>query len=225
MCNLYKHRITQIELRLAAGVERDNLNLPEVEEIYPDRPAPIVRQGVDGVRELVTARWGMPTPPKYLVTPTGKPKASDSGVTNVRNVASSHWRRWLGVQNRCLVPMTSFSEYGGGPPGQKPLHWFALDETERLAFFAGIWTNWTSVRKVKEGPVTTDIFAFLTTEPNAVVAPIHAKAMPVILTEPEQLEIWMQAPWEEARFLQRPLADDALILMPRAGAPSAAPAT
>jgi len=30
-----------------------------------------------------------------------------------------------------------------------------------LACFAGIWTNWTSVRKVKEGETTNDIFAFV----------------------------------------------------------------
>jgi putative SOS response-associated peptidase YedK len=37
------------------------------------------------------------------------------------------------------------------------------------------------VRKAKEGEVTADVFAFLTTDPNAIVAPIHPKAMPVIL--------------------------------------------
>ena len=41
--------------------------------------------------------------------------------------------------------------------------WFALDETRSLACFAGIWTNWTSVRKVKEGETTNDLYAFLTT--------------------------------------------------------------
>jgi hypothetical protein len=35
---------------------------------------------------------------------------------------------------------------------------------------------------VKEGETTNDLFGFLTTEPNGVVAPIHPKAMPVILT-------------------------------------------
>jgi hypothetical protein len=40
-----------------------------------------------------------------------------------------------------------------------------------LAFFAGIWTRWTSVRKVKEGETTNDLYAFLTTEPNLEVAP------------------------------------------------------
>jgi putative SOS response-associated peptidase YedK len=52
--------------------------------------------------------------------------------------------------------------------------WFALDETRPLACFAGVWTNWTSVRKVKEGETTNEIFAFLTTEPNAEVSRITA---------------------------------------------------
>jgi hypothetical protein len=33
----------------------------------------------------------------------------DSGTTNIRNTSSSHWRRWLGRNNRCLVPFSSFS--------------------------------------------------------------------------------------------------------------------
>jgi putative SOS response-associated peptidase YedK len=32
----------------------------------------------------------------------------DGGTTNIRNVGSAHWRRWLGVENRCLVPFNSF---------------------------------------------------------------------------------------------------------------------
>jgi hypothetical protein len=82
--------------------------------------------------------------------------------------------------NRCIVPFTSFSEYEAGPGGKKVPVWFALGEDRPLACFAGIWTNWTSVRKAKEGEVTGDIFAFLATEANAEVAPIHPKAMPVI---------------------------------------------
>jgi putative SOS response-associated peptidase YedK len=32
------------------------------------------------------------------------------------------------------------------------------------------------------------LFGFLTTEANSIVAPIHPKAMPVILTEPRSLK-------------------------------------
>ena len=58
---------------------------------------------------------------------------------------------------------------------------------------------------MKEGETTNDLFGFLTTEPNDVVAPIHAKAMPVILTKPDEIETWLTAPAEEALKLQRPL--------------------
>jgi len=129
---------------------------------------------------------------------------------NVRSTASPRWRRWLGVESRCVVPLTSFSENEVLAGGSHPPVWFALDESRPLAFFAGIWTRWTSVRKVKEGETTNDLFAFLTTEPNAIVAPIHPKAMPVILTKPEEIETRLSAPAPVALELQRPLAHDAL---------------
>jgi putative SOS response-associated peptidase YedK len=74
------------------------------------------------------------------------------------------------------------------PNGSRPPVWFALDKSRPLAFFAGLWTRGTSVRKVGEGETTNDLFAFLTTEPNAIVGPIHPKAMPVILTRFDEIE-------------------------------------
>lgn len=141
---------------------------------------------------------------------TGK---ADRGVTNIRIVKSPHWRGWMRIENRCVVPATSFAEPsptrdpGTGRIGNV---WFAIDVTRPLFFFAGVWTRWHGVRKVKDGEGDFELFAFLTAEPKRDVAPVHSKAIPVILTSREEVETWLTAPLEQALKLQRPL-DDALL--------------
>ena len=118
-------------------------------------------------------RWGFPPPP-----------IGNAPVTNVRNLKSPYWRGWLKAEWRCLVPATSFCEWTDSRP--KVTHWFALDESRPLFAFAGIWRLWTGERKGETGE--HQLFAFLTTESNDVVRPIHAKAMPVLLRTAEEWE-------------------------------------
>jgi putative SOS response-associated peptidase YedK len=213
MCNLYSLTKGQAAIlaMTRAMVDRTG-NMPPLPGIFPDYQAPIVRNGAEG-RELAYARWGMPSPAFALAG-----RKTDPGVTNVRNAGSPHWRRWLGPESRCLVPFTSFAEPATLADGSKETVWFALSEDRPIAFFAGIWTRWTSVRKLKEGETTNDLFAFLTTEPNAEVGAIHPRAMPVILTAPAEIETWLTAPFREALKLQRPLPDGALRIVARGSA-------
>ena len=230
MRNLYSITKGQAPIIEFTRAMRDTIgNLPPLPGIFPDYKAPVVANR-DGIRELCLMRWGMPSSQKALLDAATKRadklrakgteldfrellrREPDSGITNIRNTSSKHWKRWLGVENRCVVPFTSFSEFNKAAGGDI---WFALDDSRPLAVFAGVWTTWTSVRKVKEGETTNDLFGFLTTEPNDVVAPIHAKAMPVILTKRDEIETWLTAPAEEALKLQRPLPAGALKIVAR----------
>ena len=210
MCNLYSITRGQAAIREMARAALDRTgNLPPLPGVFPDYKAPIVRNSADG-RELTMARWGMPSPAFALQN-----KKTDPGVTNVRNVKSPHWRRWLTLEHRCVVPFTSFSENEILPDGSRPPVWFALSDDRPLTFFAGIWTPWTSVRKLKEGETTNDLFAFLTTDPNLEVGAIHPKAMPVILRTAEEIDAWMTATPVDVLALQRPLPDRSLKIVAR----------
>lgn len=238
MCNLYSHMKQRAETAWAARAMTDyGANRPPQPGIYPDYEAPVVlRDPGSGERVMRDLRWGLPSSSQALfkaaTTRADKLRAKgtafdfkdllrlepDGGTTNVRNTASKHWVRWLGPENRCLVPFTSFSEPDQVGGSKQPI-WFALDETRPLAFFAGVWVkDWTCVRKIKEGEVTCDLFGFLTTDANAEVGRYHSKAMPVILTTEEERELWLSdAPWSAVSHLQRPLPDGTLKVVATGG--------
>jgi putative SOS response-associated peptidase YedK len=197
MCNLYSITRSQEAIRRAFRVMRDRAgNLPVLPGVFPDAMAPVVRTARDGERELTMMRWGFPPPPNLGTVP----------VTNVRNLKSSYWRGWLKAEWRCLVPATSFCEWTDTRP--KITHWFALDESRPLFAFAGIWRLWTGERKGETGE--HQLFAFLTTLSNDIVRPIHAKAMPVLLTKSEDWDMWLSGSIAEAIALQRPLPNELL---------------
>jgi putative SOS response-associated peptidase YedK len=181
MCNLFSITTNQHAIRRLFGVTVVSAgNLPPVPGVFPDYEASVVRHH-QNQRELIKMRWGMPPPPKFGGAP----------VTDIRNLSSPHWRSWLRPENRCLVPVSSFSEYAPEPnpvTKKKDVVWFALNESRPLFAFAGIWTTFKGERGTKSKPIPDPhlVYGFLTTEPNAVVKPVHLKAMPVILANDEE---------------------------------------
>jgi putative SOS response-associated peptidase YedK len=204
MCTHYRSQHGPDMIRTVFGVVLDG-PVPNLgADVYPDREALVVVEQA-GLRHIEPMRWGFPSPPSIGGPP----------VVNVRNVASSFWKPWLKPEHRCLVPFTAFSEWEATSP-KKTQRWFELGEAEPMAAFAGIWRPWQGVRGTKKDPIEGGhlLFSFLTCAPNDVVAPVHPKAMPVILTEPEEFDIWLSAPPEIALQLQRPLpADRGLVVV------------
>jgi hypothetical protein len=149
-------------------------------------------RGADGVRELAMARRGTPSPVFAPKGPQQRPWRYEHPRCPLAALAAL---AGAGKPKRRSVQQLFENEVS--PDGSKPPVWFAFDESQPQGFFAGIW-RWTSVRKVREGATTNDLFAFLTTEPNAEVALIHPKAMPVILTTSAEGETWMSAPTQVA---------------------------
>ncbi|MBX5206820.1 SOS response-associated peptidase family protein [Rhizobium sp. NZLR11] len=220
MCNLYRMEDKDWVSKWAQDVE-SLINLMPAYQMNPDQMGPIVRNTADGRKQLVHARWGLPSP-FFAIKQTAEARAEklrqkakpvdmemlirmepDKGTTNIRNLNLPHWKKWFGVQSRCIVPVTSFAEPDPASKedgGNTPNAWFARDENGPLMFFAGIHVpQWQSVRKVKDGLTSDDLYAFLTTDPNDV---------PVLRLTKEETEVWLRAPWDEAKALARPLAND-----------------
>jgi putative SOS response-associated peptidase YedK len=78
MCNLYSITTNQAAIiALFRVINRYVGNLPPMPGVFPDYPAPVIRN-TDAGTEMATMRWGMPPPPR-----TGGPP-----VTNIRNTYS-----------------------------------------------------------------------------------------------------------------------------------------
>jgi len=205
MCNRYANRGSIAEIkRLAALMDYDlaptaaTANYGGQADIFPDQDAPVLRPKGKGKLELAMLRWGFPPIP-----------GQKAPITNIRNLKSKWWRdvnrEWMTESKyRCLVPFTEFAE-----PVREST-WFKIKGHE-IAFFAGVWRPWRGER-LKEQPGKKrrareeddwELYAFFTTEANDIVRPVHEKAMPVILTEPDECKEWLSG-GEESLRLQRP---------------------
>jgi putative SOS response-associated peptidase YedK len=78
VCNLYSITTNQAAIIALFRVMNQHVgNLPPMPGVFPDYPAPVVRNAA-GEREIVMMRWGMPPPPRTAGPP----------VTNIRNTSS-----------------------------------------------------------------------------------------------------------------------------------------
>jgi putative SOS response-associated peptidase YedK len=134
-------------------------------------------------RELAWLRWG-------LIPPWAKDAGVGNRMINARAETAAEKPSYRAAfrRRRCLVAADGFYEWQR--TGKRKQPYFIRMEDDRPFAFAGLWETWEGAG---EGPVQS--CTLLTTEPNALVAPIHNR-MPVILAEDDYAR-WLDPSIEE----------------------------
>jgi putative SOS response-associated peptidase YedK len=182
MCGRYTDLLTWAQIvdlyeitsgEIAPNDFRTNYN------VAPTQRAPIVRRGEKG-REAVLPRRGR-------IPAWAKDKSIGYKLINARaeGFATKAAFRSALKARRCLVVASGFYEWQK-TASSKQLYWIGFPDRRSFAF-AGLWESWTG----PAGGESIDSYTLITTEPNALCAPIH-NLMPVIL-DPADYDRWLSA--------------------------------
>lgn len=173
--------------------ERPGRNIPVRYNLRPTEPAYIVARRGDGTIKTIEARWWCQF--------DGAGKFEAKYPTFNARVETMHdkklWSDLLKKGQRCLLPVDSFYEWPVKGKGLPPVEIFVKGRTPYA--LAGLWSRY------HEGGKTLYSFTTFTTGPNDFMRPLHEKAMPVILTDPDEQKLWLTEGDEE---VLRPFAGE-----------------
>lgn len=202
MCGRFTHKLTWTEIvelyRLTGSLPEHGLE-PRY-NLAPSQRAPVVRVGTHGQRELAMLRWG-------LIPSWAKDATIGYRTINARaeTVATAPSFRSAFKGRRCLIPATGFFEWKKVGTRRQPC--LIRHKDGSPLSLAGLWERWERASEPVES------FTIITTEPNALLAPIHNR-MPVILA-PADFDAWLE-PRESpiAQALLRPYPAERLMAQP-----------
>lgn len=178
MCGRYRLTAKERYIRDHFGLDED-LAWESRWNIAPSQPVPIIRQEHQTPRRTFQlARWGL-IPYWAKDASIGFKTINAMSETAVEKPAFRDAMR----HRRCLIPGSAFYEWAKvGREGKQPYSFSMIDDS--VFAFAGLWERWQS----PAGDLV-ETCTILTTQPNALVAPIHTR-MPVIL-RPEDYDLWL----------------------------------
>ena len=174
MCGRFNQTASGDEVAEAFGLDEAPELAPRY-NIAPTQPVAVVGiQPGTGRRGLAMLAWGL-VPRRSL--------GGERGFVNAR--AETAWEkaafREAFARRRCLIPATGFYEWQKLDPKRRQ-PWLLRLASSRVFGFAGLWEP----PPAAGGSPTCTI---LTTEPNAIAAPIHDR-MPVIV-DPADYARWL----------------------------------
>lgn len=171
--------------------------------IAPTQSVAVVRERVQGARELVLLYWG-------LIPSWSRDRAMGARMINARAETLAEKPAFRGAfrARRCLVVADGFYEWQKLGDRKRPHHIRMADG--RPFAFAGLWERWEGA-----GGEAVESCAIVTTTPNRLLAPIHDR-MPAIV-EPGLYAAWLDPRQHDADALAgilRPYAAEDLIVTP-----------
>ncbi|MCE9590553.1 MAG: SOS response-associated peptidase [Planctomycetes bacterium] len=198
MCGRYTLHSTARRIANAFKLAIDPTFFMPRYNIAPSQPILAVRQR-DGRREAAMLRWG-------LVPSWADDPAIGNRMINAKaeTVADKPAFREAFNARRCLIPADGFYEWAKIDARHKQPMLIRRRDGEPMAL-AGLWERWVS-----DGEDALETCVIITTEPNAVMRPIHDR-MPAII-ETADVDDWLDPATPRATLerLLMPLADDRL---------------
>jgi putative SOS response-associated peptidase YedK len=202
MCGRYTDLLTRAQIVDLYEITSDEIAPNDFRTSYnvaPTQRAAIVCRG-EKSREATLLRWG-------LIPAWAKDKSVGYKMINARaeGIATKPAFRSALKARRCLEVASGFYEWQKTASG-KQAYWIGFADRRPFAF-AGLWEAWTD----RASGERIETYAIITTEPNALCAPIHNR-MPVILG-PADYDRWLtaEAPPED---LLRPFPADVMEAYP-----------
>jgi len=149
--------------------------------IAPSQSVPVIVHHGDG-KEAKLMKWGLV--PSWASDPSVGPRMINARAETLLQKPSF---RELLRRRRCLVPADGFYEWQRDGKRKVPI-WIHFKNKEPFVF-AGLWDTWRGANSAD----VLNSFTIITTEPNALLRPIHDR-MPVIY------DLEMGWGWLERRF-------------------------
>ncbi len=178
MCGRFTLTLSPEELQAAFPFFDIPGDLPPSFNIAPSQPIPVVIN--DGGNRLDFYSWG-------LIPSWTKPdKVGKYSLINARSETAAEKASFKNSfrRRRCVILADGFYEWSKSAAGKAKTPYYITLKDHSAFVFAGLWEIWNS----PEGDAVRTA-CILTTQPNAVVKPVHDR-MPVILPR-ESISTWL----------------------------------
>ena len=142
---------------------------PKRWNVTPQSEVPVVQQTREGERIVTLMRWGLL--PHWAKDPALANKLNNARAEGVFDKPS--FRQAI-RRRRCLLPASGFYEWQTTPGGKQP--WYISRRDGTPLAMAGLFEAW----RASETDDWRLSCCIVTTEPNALMAPIHDR-MPVLI--------------------------------------------